>query len=91
MQMEIDILKETIDVLKKDQGINKTPLSNGEKAVIADALKTKYPLLLLLKKLIMAKRSAYALQKNTKMIVKLLHPYSAIIKKDTGTVESKLF
>lgn len=39
MQMEIDILKETIDVLK-DQGINKTPLSNGEKAVIADALKT---------------------------------------------------
>lgn len=31
MQMEIDILKETIDVLKKDQGINKTPLSNRGK------------------------------------------------------------
>ena len=51
MQLELDILKETIDVLKKDPGINKSPLSNGEKAVIADALKTKYPLPVLLKKL----------------------------------------
>lgn len=39
MQLELDILKETINVLKKDPGINKSPLSNGEKAVIADALK----------------------------------------------------
>lgn len=39
MQIELDILKETINVLKKDPGINKSPLSNGEKAVIADALK----------------------------------------------------
>ena len=37
MQIELDILKETINVLKKDPGINKSPLSNREKAVIADA------------------------------------------------------
>ena len=59
MQIELDILKETINVLKKDPGINKSPLSNGEKAVIADALKTKYPLPVLLKKLRMAKSSYY--------------------------------
>ena len=42
MQMEIDILKETITVLKKkDPGIDQTALSNREKAVIIDALKTK--------------------------------------------------
>lgn len=29
MQLEIDILKETINVLKKGLGINKTPLSTG--------------------------------------------------------------
>lgn len=63
MQMEIDILKQTIDVLKRDPGINKTPLSNGEKVVIVDALKTKYPLHVLLKKLKMAK-SSYYYQKN---------------------------
>lgn len=28
MQLEIDILKETIDVLKKDPGISKVPLKN---------------------------------------------------------------
>lgn len=58
MQLEMDILKETIDV-QKDPGINKTPLSNGEKAVIADALKMKYPLPVLLKKLKIAKISYY--------------------------------
>ena len=39
MQLEIDILKDTIDVLKKDPGINMAPLNNREKAVIVDALK----------------------------------------------------
>ena len=34
MQMEIDILKETINVLKKDPGIDQTALTNREKAVI---------------------------------------------------------
>lgn len=35
MQMEIDILKETIKVLKKDPGIDQTALTNREKAVIS--------------------------------------------------------
>ena len=59
MQLEIDILKETIAVLKKDPGINKTPLSNREKAVMVDALKGKYSLPLLLRRLGIAKSSYY--------------------------------
>lgn len=34
MQMEIDILKETINALKKDPGIDQSALKNREKAVI---------------------------------------------------------
>ncbi len=49
MQMKIDILKETINVLKKDPGIGQSALKNREKAVIVDALKDKYPLPSLLK------------------------------------------
>lgn len=59
MQLEIDILKETIDVLKKDPGINETFLNNKEKAVIVDALKKKYSLPMLLKKLNFSKSSYY--------------------------------
>ena len=59
MQLEIDILKETIDALKKDPGISMAPLSNREKAVIVDALTKKYSLPLLLNKLKMAKSSYY--------------------------------
>jgi transposase-like protein len=36
MQLEIDILKETLDVLKKDPGVDMTALKNREKAVIVD-------------------------------------------------------
>ena len=42
MQLEIDILKETINVLKKDPGVSKAPLKNKEKAAIVDALKDRY-------------------------------------------------
>ena len=59
MQMEIDILKETINVLKKDPGIDQTALSNREKAVIIDALKNKYSLPILLQKLLLSKSSYY--------------------------------
>lgn len=59
MQMEIDILKETIHVLKKDPGINTESLKNREKAVIVDALKMKYPLPLLLKQINLSKSSYY--------------------------------
>ena len=59
MQLEIDILKETLNVIKKDPGANKRPTSNREKAVVVDALKRKYPLPILLDKLNMAKSSYY--------------------------------
>ena len=59
MQLEIDILKETINVLKKDPGIDQTALSNREKAVIIDALKNKYSLPILLQKLLLSKSSYY--------------------------------
>ena len=64
MQMEIDILKETINVLKKDPGIDQTALSNREKAVIIDALKSKYSLPYLLEKLHLPKSSYYYQEKN---------------------------
>ncbi len=59
MRMEIDILKETINVLKKDPGIDQTALKNREKAVIIDALKSKYSLPDLLKRLGLSKSSYY--------------------------------
>ena len=59
MQMEIDILKETINVLKKDPGIDQRALCNREKAVIIDALKNKYSLPLLLRKMHLSKSSYY--------------------------------
>ena len=83
MQMEIDILKETINVLKKDPGIDQTALTNREKAVIIDALKSKYSLPELCKKLDLP-RSSYYYQKTVmraedkyleirKRIVQLFH------------------
>ena len=59
MQMEIDILKETINVLKKDPGVNREALSNREKAVIIDALKDKYSLPKLCRKLCISRSSYY--------------------------------
>ena len=60
MQMEIDILKETI---KKDPGIEQTALSNMEKAVMIDALKINYSLPRLFGKLNLSKSSYYYLEK----------------------------
>jgi len=59
LQIEVDILKETIDVLKKDQGADMGRLRNQKKAVIVDALKTKYPLPALLKQLEFPRSSYY--------------------------------
>lgn len=70
MQLEIDILKETIDVLKKDPGISKIPLNNKEKAVIADALKKQYSLPVLLKKLNLPKSSYYYQKKRLSFATK---------------------
>ncbi len=66
LEMEVDILKETINVLKKDPGVDQTALRNREKAVIIGALKNKYSLPALLKRLDMP-RSSYFYQ------VKVLH------------------
>lgn len=44
LQMQVDILKETITVLKKDPGPDRTVLRNREKAAIIDVLKNQYPL-----------------------------------------------
>lgn len=63
MQMEIDILKETINVLKKDPGVDLTALKNREKAVIIGALKNKYSLPELCKRLNIPKSSYYYQEK----------------------------
>ncbi|MCR5694578.1 MAG: IS3 family transposase [Clostridia bacterium] len=59
MRLEIDILNETINVLKKDPGVDLTSLRNREKAVIIGALKSKYSLPILLKRLSLSKSSYY--------------------------------
>ena len=59
LQMEIDVLKEALNILKKDPGINITELKNREKAVIIDAVKDKYSLPQLLKCLCISKSSYY--------------------------------
>lgn len=59
MQMEIDILKETINVLKKDPGVDWRNLKNREKVAVIDAMKEKYPLPSLLCKMKMSRSSYY--------------------------------
>ncbi|MBQ2884764.1 MAG: IS3 family transposase [Alphaproteobacteria bacterium] len=63
LQLENDILRETIDILKKDPGINKMALKNSEKAVIVDALRGKYSLPVLLNKLNLSRSSYYYQEK----------------------------
>ena len=63
LQMEVDVLKEALNLLKKDPGIHVTELKNREKAVVIDAVKDKYSLPQLLKFLCIAK-SSYYYQKN---------------------------
>lgn len=61
LRLENDILIKAADVIKKDQGINLDTLTNREKAVVIDALRDKYRLNTLLKKLQIAK-STYCYQ-----------------------------
>lgn len=79
LQMQIDILKETIHVLKKDPGIDQKALKNREKAVIVDALKDKYSLPGLLKMLDFSKSSYYY----QKSCLKREEKYKRIRKKIT--------
>lgn len=50
LQMEVDIRKETLNVIKKDPGVDWKNLKNREKVAVIDAMKEKYPLLILLRK-----------------------------------------
>ena len=59
MQMEIDILRETIKVIKKDPGVNRKNLNNREKTTIVDALKNRYSLSQLLSILHLSRSSYY--------------------------------
>ena len=63
LKMEVDILNATAEVLKKDRGIDPERLTNREKTIVIDALRTVYPLNELLKRLSMAK-SSYFYQRN---------------------------
>lgn len=44
LELENDILRQTIEILKKDQGIDLLRLKNAEKTMIIDALRNKYAL-----------------------------------------------
>lgn len=57
--IELDILTKAAELLKKDQGIDLNNLNNGEKVMVVDALKVKYPLKDLLYFLKLSKSSYY--------------------------------
>lgn len=59
LQFEVDVLKETLAVFKKDPGVDLTALKNREKAVIIGALREKYALPMLLTYFHMARSSYY--------------------------------
>ena len=59
LQFEVEVLKETLAVLKKDPGVDLTALKNREKAVIISALREKYALPMLLTYFHMARSSYY--------------------------------
>ena len=59
LQLEVDILKETINVLKKDPGVDWKNLKNREKVAVIDAMKEKYPLPILLRRMGLSRSSYY--------------------------------
>ncbi len=61
LELEKDILTEVVKVIKKEEGISlhKLRLKNLEKAIIANALRHRYPLHLILRVLQMAKSSYF--------------------------------
>ena len=59
LQLEVDILKETINVLKKDPGVDWKDLKNREKVAVIDAMKEKYPLPILLRRMKLSRSSYY--------------------------------
>ena len=57
LELEKDILEGTVEILRKDQGVDPTSLTNKEKAELADALRPKHMLKEILYALGMAKSS----------------------------------
>ena len=93
LELENDILSQTIEVLKKDQGIDLLRLKNRDKTMIIDALRNKWSLSLLLKKLEISK-SSYCYQHKIQQlpykyeeIKKKSLNYSKITKKDMDIEE----
>ncbi len=68
MQMQIDILNETLKVLKKAPGVIPSQLKNSEKVVIVDAIRGKYSLPELLEELQLKRSSYYLPQKQKRFI-----------------------
>jgi len=58
-QLELDILNEAVEIVKKDRGIDPRKLANREKAGLIDALRAKYPLNELLAMMDMPKSSYF--------------------------------
>lgn len=63
LQMQKDILEKAAEIIKKDQGIILSSLTNREKAIVIDALRSQYKLQELLIEFNMAK-SSYCYQSN---------------------------
>ncbi len=70
MQMEIDILNETLNIIKKDPGVDPSVMKNSEKAVVVDAMRGKYPLPLLLETVGLARSSYYYHKANQDVVGK---------------------
>lgn len=84
LQLEVDILKKAAEVLKKDQGIDLQKMTNKEKVMVIDALKTKYSLKELLAATHTAK-SSYFYQKQA-----LLRPDKYIaLREEVRTIFSR--
>jgi len=59
LQLEVDILEGTRELLKKEKGVDPKNLSNREKTILVDALRKSHPLPVLLERMIIAKSSYY--------------------------------
>lgn len=59
LEMNNAILRETIEILKKDPSVDPRGLSNREKSQVIGALKTIYPMSILLKKIEITRSSYY--------------------------------
>lgn len=57
LQLENDVLRATLEVLRKDPGLNTSELTNREKVLVIDALRPRYRLSKLLTRLEIAKSS----------------------------------